>query len=142
MDKARTRTDRKLKQIESEIGRVYKEDPALKRIQGEYARFMEKVQKESQKEYDAYVKESDRVKKVELKKAYSRKVEELTVKSGQFKDIMRRFSKVMAWTNQKALDVINDQMISVFAENFNSISEECEKVGIKVGKARHYVSAD
>ena len=126
MDKARRQTDAILKNMENEMGRIYKNDPALKRIQKEYAEYMEMVQEQTEEEYKAYKADP------EQKQAYIDKVRSLTTQSAEYKRLIRKITSVLAEVNQKALDVCNDKMVEIYTINYNQVADDCKKVGIKV----------
>lgn len=130
-DKARTKTDKQLNKMERDMGRVYKTYPALLKVEKEYRAYMDMVSKETKAAYDAYVNGSDEDKK-ELKKAYTDEVKALTINSDDYHKIVKKFVRVMAEVNQKALDIVNKEMRTIYAENYNQVAEECRRVGIKV----------
>ena len=57
MDKARRKTDKRLDTMEKQMGRVYNNNPALKRIMQKYLDYMNGVQDALQADYDAYMNE-------------------------------------------------------------------------------------
>lgn len=132
MDRARKQTDKRLNAMEKQIGRIYQNDPALNRIEKKFNAYMKDVQAQTKSLYDAYVHESDRDEKERKKKAYSDAVKALTLQSAEYKKILKQFTQIMAEVNQKALDVVNDEMIGIYTINYNQVAEECRKVGIKV----------
>ena len=132
MDKARQKTDKELARIEREIGRIYKDDPALKSIEREYAKYMMMVKKKTEKEYKAYINEHDWDKRAELKKAYSDEVKALTMDSAEYKKLVKDITATLSYVNQKALDVSNKSMRKIYAMNYNQVAEECKRVGIRV----------
>lgn len=126
MDRARTQTDKKLDMIEREIGRVYKEYPALLAIEKEYAKYMAKVQKQTEKEYKAYKEDP------EQKQAYIDKVKALTLGSKEYARLTQKIARVLAEVNQQALEISNNAMLEVYAMNYNQVADDCRKAGIKV----------
>ena len=131
-DFARKQTDKKLNQMERDIGRVYQNSPALSRVKKEYAEYMKTVQKRTQDAYKAYTSETDADTRLKLKKAYMDEVQTLTMDSKEYNALIKRFAEVIAQVNQQALDVSNDAMVSIYTMNYNQVAEECERVGIKV----------
>lgn len=131
-DKARTQTDKKLRQMERDIGRVYRLHPALLAVEKEYAKYMGMVQEKTKAEYRAYMDEDDPDIKAEKEKAYMRKVRELTMESTQYNKIVKKIVGVLAEVNQQALDISNKAMPEIYAMNYNQVAEDCKKVGIKV----------
>lgn len=132
MDKTRIQTNKKLNKTEREIGRIYKSDPALKRIIREYMDYMKTVKEKTQESYDAYMNETDQDKKEDLKKEYMKEVRYLTTGSKRYRKLVKRFTEVMADVNQKALNIVNDTMTDIYCMNYNEVATECKKVGIKV----------
>ena len=131
-DNARKQTEKKLKQMERDIGRVYKLHPALLSVKKEYAKYMGMVQRKTKKEYDAYMDESDPDIRAEKKKVYMNKVRALTMESKQYEKILRKIISVLSRVNQDALDISNKAMPEIYAINYNQVAEDCKKVGIKV----------
>lgn len=132
LDKARQKTDKRLKEIERNISRMYRMHPALIAIKKEFAKYMKMVQKKTRSSYDAYINETDPDKKQELKKIYSDEVKKLTLQSKDFQKLVKKITKTMAKVNQDALDIVNNEMVPVYTDNYNQVAEECKKVGIKV----------
>lgn len=132
MDRARQETDKKLQAMETEIGRIYANSPALKRIKKEYADYMKMVQKRTESSYKAYVKESDADTKKDLKKAYTDEVRSLTLESKEYNKLIKKFTEVMAQVNSEALAVTNKAMTDVYVANYNQVAVECKRVGIEV----------
>lgn len=126
MDRARTQTDKKLDMIEREIGRVYKEYPALLAIEKEYAKYMARVQKQTENEYKAYKEDP------EQKQAYIDKVKALTLGSKEYARLTQKIARVLAEVNQQALEISNNAMLEVYAMNYNQVADDCRKAGIKV----------
>lgn len=131
MDKARRKTDKRLKKMERDMSGVYKKDPALLAVEKEYAAYMKTVQEKTKAEYDAYVHAEDGEKQ-EKKKEYQDAVKALTLNSTEYRRIVKKVCAVMAKVNQKALNIANDQMIGIYTDNYNQVATECRKVGIKV----------
>ena len=132
MDKVRKRTDRRLEYMEYEIAKLYRKDPALKRVKREYDAYMSMVESRTREAYLAFSRETDIEHRQELKKVYMGQIEALTTKSMEYKTLIDKFTTVMADVNQQALDIVNAQMIPIYTENYNAVAIECRKVGIKV----------
>jgi uncharacterized protein YegL len=132
LDKARQKTDKRLAKMERDISRMYRMHPALIAIRKEFAKYMKMVQKKTRSSYDAYINETDPDKKQELKKIYSDEVKKLTLQSKDFQKLVKKITKTMAKVNQDALDIVNNEMVPVYTDNYNQVAEECKKVGIKV----------
>ena len=134
MDKARFQTDRRLKKMEKEIGRVYNDSPAILRIQRILLKYMAMVKERTQDAYDDYMLEEDKDIKEKKKKAYMNEIRKLTLDSPDYRKIVKEFTQVLAKVNQEALDISNDAMVDVYVVNYNQVAEECKKVGIEVGE--------
>lgn len=132
MDKALQLTDKKLEALESKVGRVYKNDPALKQIKKEFNAYMKMVQKRTRSSYEAYINENDKNTKEELKRVYMDELRGLTLNSVKYRKLIKKFTKVMADVNQKALDLVNAEMPEIYVINYNQIATDCKKIGIKV----------
>lgn len=132
MDKALRLTDKKLEALESKMGRVYKNDPALKRIKKEYLNYMKMVQDRTESSYKAYIEAVDENTKEELKRAYMDEIRSLTIESAAYKKLIKKFTKVMADVNQKALNLVNAEMPEIYVINYNQVAADCKKIGIKV----------
>ena len=132
MDRARQATDKKLQAMEDEIGRIYANSPALKRIRKEYSEYMKMVQKRTESSYKAYMDETDPDTKKDLKKAYTDEVRSLTLESKEYNKLIKKFTEVMAQVNQEALNVANSAMVDIYVENYNQVAVECRRVGIEV----------
>jgi len=132
VDRARAQTDKKLNQMEREIGRIYENDPALKRIEKEYAKYMKMVEKRTEAAYKAYMEEDDAEAKADLKKAYSDEVRALTLDSKEYKKLVKRITSTLSEVNQKAVDVANNAMADIYMLNYNQVAVDCRKAGIKV----------
>ena len=131
-DRARQKTDKRLNAMERKIGRMYKMHPALIAIKKEYNDYMKMVDERTKKSYNDYIKEKDEEVKKEKKKKYTDEVKALTLESARYKRIINRFTDVMAQVNQDALDIVNEEMILIYVDNYNQVAVECKKVGIEV----------
>ena len=131
-DKAREKTDEKLRQMERNIAKMYKTHPAIVSIEKEWDAFMKDIQEQTEDLYLAFRSETDTSTKKELKKEYTQKVRELTLKSEKYKKLIEKFARTMASVNQDALDIVNGEMIEIYADNYNEVANDCKKVGIEV----------
>ena len=127
-DKARQTTDKKLKAIESQMGRIYANSPALKRIEKEYANYMKMVQEKTAPAYKAYKDSGDK----DLKKAYMDEVRSLTLESKEYGKIVKKITDAMAQVNREALMIVNNAMNEIYYINYNQVADECKRVGIRV----------
>lgn len=140
MDKVRKKTDKQLKSMERKIDKVYSDNLALRRMIKKYDAYMKGVQKQTEALYKAYVNETDIELKQEYKKAYMDEIKALTLQSKEYKKLIDEFTTVMAQVNQEAVDIVNDQISEIYAENYNQVADECERVGIKVNGKEENVS--
>ena len=132
IDKAREQTDKILKTMDRNIGRVYNTNPALLKSKKKLMNYLDKVKEQTKPEYDKYVNETDEKERKRLKKIYGDKVKELTFESKEYKKILKEFVETLSMTNQSALNIVNDSMINIYTLNYNQVGEECKRVGIKV----------
>lgn len=131
-DRARSKTDKILKDIEGTISALYKNNPDLINAQRKYRQYMRQVNKLTEtvkKEYDA---ETDAVKKQKLKQDYIKQVEQYTTNNSQYKKLVEEICRIMATVNQKALDIVNDRLEEIYMINYNQVAVECKRVGIEV----------
>lgn len=132
MDKVRQETDKKLKAMESKMGGIYENSPALKRIKTELTLYMKTVQKRTESSYKAYIEETDKDIKEERKRAYMAEIEALTIKSAKYNKLVKKFTQALAKVNQDALNIANKSMSEIYCMNYNQVAAECKRVGIKV----------
>lgn len=132
MDRARSKTNKLLKELEQRISEIYVTDPSLLYVQKKYHSYMDMVKRRTEDSYDAYVNETDPDKKEKLKKVYTDKVKSLTLKSLEYKSLVDEIARTMSDVNQKAIDVTNDVMTDVYTLNYNQVAVDCKKVGINV----------
>lgn len=132
MDKARKKTDKQLIDMERNISRVYETHPALIEVEKKYRKFMDMVAKRTKKAYNAYANETDKEAKDKLKKVYMDEIKALTVNSKEYQKLIDEITTVLARVNQDAVDIVNAGMLTIYAENYNQVAEECRKAGIKV----------
>jgi hypothetical protein len=131
-DKARQRTERKLDQMEKQIGRVYQKSPALLAVVKELKAYMAGVQKRTETAYNAY-KEAEGTDDYDaLKNAYMAEIRRYTVDSMEYKAIIKKFVAALAKVNEQATDISNNAMYEVYAINYNQVAEDCRKAGISV----------
>lgn len=132
MDKARQKTNKILRDLEQRVNEVYVTDPLLSNIQKSYHEYMDIVKAYTKDAYDAYINEKDETVKAKLKKIYVDQVEELTLYSKEYKRLINEIAIIMSDINQKALDLINNEMSEIYMINYNQVAVDCKKAGIKV----------
>lgn len=128
MDEARKKTDKRLKELEKEVGGVYWANPALNRVARKFAKFMEGVAEKVQPEYEAYLDDKSN----ENKKRYIDAVEKYTIRNKAYKRLLEEIVEVLSDLNADALDLINDAMVEIYCWNYNQVAETCKEVGISV----------
>lgn len=121
-----------LKNSEKKVSRVYKSDPALLKIQKEYDDYMQMVSERTESLFKAFKNEKDINILKDKKKAYMDAVMHYTIYSKEYKALIKKFTKVMSQTNQKALAISNSDMAEVYAMGYNAVTDDCRKAGIKV----------
>ena len=114
------------------MSRVYKSDPALLKIQKEYGDYMQMVSERTESLFKAFKNEKDINIQRKKKKTYMDAVMHYTIHSKEYKALIKKFTKAMAQTNQKALDITNSDMAEVYAIGYNAVADDCRKAGIKV----------
>lgn len=117
--------------LERQIRKEYRKNAALISAEKSYKRYMQKVKEETQKEYDEYIN-ADSEHKKEMKQRYIDAVKKLTVYSKEYKKVVDKVTSALAKANQKALDIVNDQMIEIYVDNYNQVAVDCKRVGITV----------
>ena len=131
-DQARTKTDKRLKRMESDIKNVYSRSTVLKRAINDFKAYMDFVSENTQELYDAYLNAEKIDEKATLKKKYEEAVLKLTIHNDKYKKLIKRITEALAQVNEEALEVSNDAMIETYVENYNQVAEDCKKVGINV----------
>ena len=128
MDEARKKTDKRLKELEKEVGGVYWANPALNRVARKFQKFMADVGEKVRAEYEAYLDDPS----PENKKAYISAVEELTLRNKAYKRLLEEIVEVLSDVNADALDIINGAMLDIYCWNYNQVAVQCKEVGIDV----------
>ena len=132
MDREHNWTDKKIADIERRIKRVFSDDPALLRLEHEYAAYMADVDRKTEKARERFLNAETAAEKRELKAKYRTNVLDLTINNRRYNEIVDRITTEIARLNQKALDIINSELSAVYAENYNAVAKECRRAGIKV----------
>ena len=112
------------------MSRVSGNSSALNAVTKQVIEYMNKVMKETQAQYDAYINAQEE--KEKHKEEYIKAVKEKTIFSKEYKKLLSKLVGVLAQVNQQALDIANDEMIAIYTDNYNQVAEDCRKVGIKV----------
>ena len=132
MDRARQKVDKILSKMEKDIHKLYNTDEDIRKTLKNLDTYMQYVKEETAPEYEAYKSEHEVEKRRELKKIYSDKVESLTLKSKEYKELRKNYVQALSKANQRALDIVNDKMAMIYAESYNQVAVACRRVGIKV----------
>lgn len=123
-DKAHSKTDLKLEQMEKRLSAIYAE--AEKDIQAKLIDFAKSVEKESSRLLDAIKQSSTREEEKAAKDAYLRFFKGV-VKTKAFKDLSAEIALDLFNTNTKASAYINSQTPEIYALNYNWINDELSK---------------
>lgn len=132
MDRARKRTEKKLRSLEKRVKGVYANDPSLLRMLKRFEQYMNEVDEATHEAYLEYNNAEWGEMRDKAKRAYMEAVRRLTIENRMYNDMISRFTEVMAEVNQQALDVINAEMDDIYMLNYNQVAVDCKKVGIKV----------
>lgn len=132
MDRARRETDRKLKDLERRITSLYASDPSLLRIMEKYQRYMARVRDLTMDDYRAFTKAPYGKDRDRLKKVYTGRLEDLTIKNKRYNDIISEITEILSEINQKSIDLANDEMADIYITNYNQLAVECKRLGIQV----------
>ena len=131
MDKAHSRTDKMLEQMERELTTIYSNAHAD--VQKEWLEYMESAPDELAELQEAY----DKAKKagdIEAQRKLGRKLramkKEYTVQNDRFKQVVEITALVIAVVNKKATAYINGQLPPVYALNYNYFASSFSKMGI------------
>lgn len=132
MDRARRKTDKKLNSIEKQMAGIYTHDPALLDVIKQYREYCAIIGRQLEPSYNAFTKENDPAEKEKLKKEYTKKLREVTTDSKKYNNLVQKIAKILSQVNQKALDVVNNEMVDIYTMNYNQVSVDCRKAGIEV----------
>ena len=131
-DKARQNTDKILGDMEKKMSRIYDTDPALLRIEKKLEEYMAYVSDCVEGAYSDFVNAKGTESENDAKNAYMRQIRRYTTDSKRYNRLIREFVSILAQVNQKAIDVVNDEIPEIYVINYNAVAEDCRKVGIKV----------
>lgn len=133
-DKARQWTDKKLSKMESHISKIYK--TAAKGIYLKWNSFMESAEEKTmdlQQKYEDAKKTGDKelIKSAGIKLSQYKK--EITLQNDQYKEMINATTERFVAVNQTALAYINDQMPSIYMNNFNEVKVDADNLGVQFG---------
>jgi SPP1 gp7 family putative phage head morphogenesis protein len=121
-DKAREYTDRKLKQLERELARVYAR--AKSDIEAEWRKYMEKHGAKAETLYNSLLNarnSGDRALIAKATQLYQDEVKRITTHSTQYKRMVNELSGKLAHIDQEAYRLANNILADIYAVNYNDI---------------------
>lgn len=134
MDKARKETDKRLAKMEAELTKIYQK--SAKGIYANWNKYMDEADKKLKPLQNAYDKakqggDADETKSAGI--ALSKAKREITLQSNQYRDMLSETTKRLAEVNQTAVAYLNESIPDIYALNYNAISGDAAKVGVKFG---------
>lgn len=132
MDRARKRTEKKLRNLEKRVKAIYANDPSLLHMQKKFEQYMKGVDEATHEAYLEYKNAEWGEMRDKAKRAYMEAVRGLTIENRMYRDMISKFTDVIAEVNQQALNLINAEMDDIYMLNYNQVAVDCKKVGIKV----------
>lgn len=133
-DKARQWTDKRLAKMEDHISNIYKR--AAKGIYKQWDSYMKEADEkvsDFQAAYDEAKKSKDKDLMQETGKELTQRKKEVTLYNDQYKEMLDATTERLAKVNQTALAYVNNQMPSVYTNNFNQIEIDTNNLGIQFG---------
>lgn len=135
MDKARKETDKKLKQMEKKLRKIY--DTSINEITEKWNTYLDRSNKELDRLWLDYATETDKAKKRQALEKYQVKAKSQTLRNLKYKDMVEEVSYRMAKVNETALAYVNGEMPNIYTINYNQIANE-----IPMGVTFNIVSED
>lgn len=134
MDKARKETDKRLARTESELTKIYQK--SAKNICTKWNKYMteatEKL-KPLQNEYEQAKLSGNKDLIKETGKKLGKAKKDITIQSQQYQKMLDETSRRLSLVNQTAVAYLNKQIPDIYALNYNSISGDAFKAGVKMG---------
>lgn len=133
-DKIREWTDAQLNKMERRISNIYRK--ASKGIYKSWNDFMKETNKKTsdlQEKYNEAKKSGDQDAIRQTGRQLAQYKKEVTLYDDQYKDMIRETTEQMANVNKTALAYVNDQMPSIYANNFNDMKVDADALGIDFG---------
>ena len=124
-DKAHSKTDLKLEEMEKHLSAIY--SVSYKKIQSKMLEFAKTIEKKSSELLKAISQAETEEEKNKAKKAYLQYFKKEVIKSKVFKDLSSEIALDLFDTNTKATNYINSQTPEIYALNYNWINKEMEK---------------
>lgn len=133
-DDARKKTDKRLSAMETELTKIYQK--SAKGIYAKWDKYMDNAAKRIEKlqsEYDEAKRSGDKDKIAETGKALGIAKRNVTLQSDNYKAMLAETTKRLAEVNQTATAYLNKSIPDIYALNYNAISGDAAKVGVKFG---------
>lgn len=133
-DDARKKTDKRLSAMETELTKIYQK--SAKGIYAKWDKYMDNAAKRIEKlqsEYDEAKRSGDKDKIAETGKALGIAKRNVTLQSDDYKAMLAETTKRLAEVNQTATAYLNKSIPDIYALNYNAISGDAAKVGVKFG---------
>lgn len=134
MDKARKETDKRLEKMESELTKIYQK--SAKGIYTRWDKYMagaaEKL-KPLEEEYNKAKQSGDKdlIREAGMKLGQAKR--KVTLQSDQYKAMLEETAKKLSSVNQTATAYLNKSIPDIYTLNYNAISGDAAKVGVKFG---------
>lgn len=124
-DKAHSKTDLKLEEMEKRLSAIY--SASQRKIQSKMLEFAKSIEPETSELLKAIKKAKTEEEKSKAKKAYLQYFKKEVVKSKAFKNLSAEIALDLFDTNTEATDYINSQTPEIYALNYNWINEQLAK---------------
>lgn len=131
-DKARQWTDKKLSKMESHISSIYK--TAVKDVSKKWNAFMERAGEKAdklQKKYESAVQSGDKDLIKSTKDELIQYKKYITFQSEIYSNMIKETAGQLAHVNETALAYVNDQMPSIYMNNFNEVKGDADNLGVQ-----------
>lgn len=135
MDNLRKETDKKLKQLEDEIERIYKD--AEDELREKWDKYMQRAEKRlegAEKELQKALTSGDADAIAAARASLARKKQAVLFQDNQYKDMIDGVTERMAHVNQIAAEYMNANMADIYRYNYNgtlnAMKTEANKAGI------------
>lgn len=134
MDGARKATDKHLAKMERELTDIYQK--SAKGIYSKWDKYMNNATKRIEKlqnEYEEAKRSGDKDRILETGKALGIAKRNITLQNDNYKAMLDETTKRLAEVNQTATAYLNQSIPNIYALNYNAISGDAAKVGVKFG---------
>lgn len=126
-DKAHQWTDEKIAELERRIEEIYSE--AKSDLEEKWKKYMEQKKPKIDSLYNDYVNAMKTGTREEQKVAfekYQKQLEEFTVKSKRFEEMVDQTTEKLANVNQIVVDYVNGELPETYVKNYNYIGQQAE----------------